>query len=499
MRIRTTGLKMMNTDKKLSPRRSAAVISIGILASFEASHADYMQTLGQSQRSLALAGAFTAIADDTSVFYSNPAGATNFDRMTIGATINLLNTTSADLKDSTGNHTVDATVEDHEWATAPTLAFYRPINERWTFGLGFGAANGITGNWTDDDGIHRYNMSEQTLFTIDFVPTVAYEVSESLSLGLSLNVVAFKHLRTETLIPDTFGNALLAGIVAPPTPDSPIIGSFTLETRDTAPLGVPPGKFDPSWDEIGFTLGALWDVNDRWTLGATYRSEQGITFDGNATLAFPVLGFSETVDFSMKMDSPAFLQLGLAYKVIPDKLTWSLDAQWTRWSDAKLFGPPLEVDFSENITVPTGGGPADLTGVAIDYDANNTLAIRTGVIYRASDKLELMVGYAHDPSILDDDTIDILIYTSDRQWITGGFTYNFGGQESPSGWSLSGSLQYISYESRTIEAGESRNLGGLSLPNVDLATGVVGLVPNFEPFQFGGHILAGGLQITYSF
>ncbi len=490
---------MITTTSKISPKRAKALLALALTAYIGASHADYMQSLGQSQRSLALAGAFTAVADDTSVFYSNPAGAAKFEKRVIGGTLNFLDTTNADLIDSGGNNPIDATIEDHDWAIAPTIAAYFPINEKWTAGVGFGAANGITANWTNDSGIHRYNMSEQTVFTVDLVPTLAYEVSENLSIGLSLNIVAFTHLKTETLIPDTFGNALLAGIVDAPTPNSPIIGSFTLNTNDDTQLGVPPGEFDSAFDEVGFTLGVLWDVNERWTLGATYRSEQSVTFEGEANLAFPVLDFDETVDYSLDMDSPAFLQVGLAYDIFPDRLTWSLDAQWTQWSKAELFGSPLQVRFAEPITVPTGAGPASLTGVAIDYDANDTVAIRTGLAYQVSDRLELLAGFAHDPSFLDDDGTDILVYTSDRQWFTAGFSYDFRGGERESGWLLSASVQYISYDSRTIEPGESRNLGGLSLPNVDLATGVVGPVPNFETFQFGGHILAGGLQLEYSF
>jgi hypothetical protein len=117
-----------------------------------------------------------------------------------------------------------------------------PLSDRLTAGLGFGAPFAISGLWNDDGGIHRFNMLDQSLFVIDLSPTVAYRLTGNLSVGLALNVVAFKELRTKSLFGPAWAGAPGAAI--------------TLQSDEDFWLPVPPFGFDPSFDEVSVTLGA---------------------------------------------------------------------------------------------------------------------------------------------------------------------------------------------------------------------------------------------------
>ena len=285
-------------------------------------HGEWIQTVGLSERCIALGGACVAKADDYGAYYHNPAAATAFEKALIGGNFRILDTTRLDLRDSAGNQSVPKTNAEGKVAIAPTLAGYFPLRDRITFGIGLGAPFAITADWDNDEGMHRYNMSEQALFVLDLTPTIAFAVNERLSLGVGLNLVALKHLRLETLIPQSFGAALPpalggAGVVIPTTPDSPVIGSITLETDGDVGLGIPPDQFAFVLDEFALTLGAQYRASDRLTLGAVYRSQTDSSWEGDVTLE--IGGVPQTVGFDLDLDLPGHLQAGFAYDLIPDQ------------------------------------------------------------------------------------------------------------------------------------------------------------------------------------
>jgi long-subunit fatty acid transport protein len=191
-----------------------------------------------------------------------------------------------------------------------------------TAGLGFGALFAISGLWNDDGGIHRFNMLDQSLFVIDLSPTVAYRVTDNLSLGLALNVVAFKELRTQSLFGPAWAGAPGAAIA--------------LQSDEDFWLPVPPYGFDPSFDEVSVTLGGQYRISDRLRLGLVYRSETPTVFEG--VVSTNITGSKLSDRYSLTLHMPGHEQVGAAYELIPNRRTVSADLQVTNWSDADGFG-----------------------------------------------------------------------------------------------------------------------------------------------------------------
>ena len=184
-------------------------------------------------------------------------------------------------------------------------------------------------------------------------------------------------------------------------------------------------------------------------------------------------------------------------------LTWSVDLQYTFWSDADAIGKPANIKFGD----PLGGfaGPAGIlngvSGVSYDWEGDDTLAVAAGVQFRMNDKLTLLGGYRYDPASADDHAIDVLFWSGDRHWIGAGATYDLTNSDGR-GWTLTAGWQGVFYEDRRIEAGESRNLGGFSHPTLYdpvNAPGVLTNAPNDEWFEMGGWINLLGFDVTYSF
>lgn len=97
--------------------------------------AEWIQSVGQSERCIAMGGACVARAGDYGAYYHNPAAAASFSKPLIGGNFRILDTTRLDLRDSLGNQDIPKTNAEGKLALAPTVAGYFPWGDRITFGV----------------------------------------------------------------------------------------------------------------------------------------------------------------------------------------------------------------------------------------------------------------------------------------------------------------------------------------------------------------------------
>lgn len=462
---------------KIAGMAAVAMITFGS----PTARAEWIQSVGVGQKTSNLGGAVTARGKDYDTSYTNPAGAADIRRPTIGGGVKLFDSTNLEFKDSTGNHAVRKTILESDIALIPGVGAYYPLNNKLTVGFGFGAPFAIAGAWNKKAGIHRFNMQDQSLIVTDLSPTIGYKVNNWLSIGGSLNVVAFKHLRLTAL----FGDNYLGG-GADGLPD----GQIRLDTDNNFWLPVPPfDNFDPAFDEVSFTLGAQLHPTDRFSFGVVYRHETPTTFEGSVSTN--LTGVVLRDKYSAKVHMPGHLQAGIAYDVLPGKLTLSADVRWTMWSKADGLGSSkLNVNFKN-------GTILGLSGLQIDYQLDDTVSLHLGGNYKIDKHWSLQAGYVYDPSPVKNSRIDILTYSSDRHILSLGGTYDMKADDG-SGWELTLGGQAIFYEDRTIQPGQSANLGGLSSAAFP-APGTVGFTPNTDKFTYGGFLWTLGASATYTF
>ncbi len=458
--------------------------------------ADYIQSLGVSEACIAMGGACVATADDFGAYYVNPAGATQFDHPLLGGNFRLIDTRDLDLDDSDGSHSIYRTNARGALALAPTLAGYYPLSPRLTVGLALGAPFAITGDWGNAAGINRFDMSNQSLFVLDLSPNLAFKVTDKLSVGLAINITAFKQLQTQTLIPSSFFAAFPPslggeGAVIPTTPHSPVFGSVTLQTSKDVSLGIPPDNFESAFDEATFTVGVRYQESERLSFGAAYRNITRTSFRGTATLDLtPIDKGSQSTGFTTALDMPGHVELGAAYQVLPSRLTWSLDFQRTFWAQTRGFGSPADIRFQQPLL-------GLINNLQISYEGHDANTYRTGIKYQATPLLAVMGGYAYDQRVFHNNTVDILTYDSNRNIFSLGGTLDLR-SSNKRGWIISTEAQMTHYDRNTLQPGESNNLGGLSLPSLSPA-GTLAFVPNRGEFTFGGNIWGYGVSAAYAF
>jgi long-chain fatty acid transport protein len=356
----------------LRVNRLVAGLALAGCASF--AHAAGFALIEQNASGLgnAYAGA-AAVAEDASTIYFNPAGMTLLpDRQWVIAghlikpKAEFSGTVSAPFP-VTGGEGGDA----GGWALVPNAYFAFRLTPDVHLGVGLNSPFGLKTEY-DSDWIGRYQAIKSELKTININPSLAYKVSDSLSVGAGLNIQWVEATLTNRI---------------------PVLGQ---------PLVTIKGD-DYGW---GYNLGALWQVTPATRVGLSYRSEVDYTLDGTASTSDPVV-FNGPVTADVTLPDSA--SLSLFHKVSP---SWDLlaDVTWTGWSDFD----DLPIKGTVNKTTPENW--------------ENILRYSLGATWHMSDKLSLRGGVAYDEAPVSDIDRTPRIPDGARTWIAFGGQYRLSAQ-----------------------------------------------------------------------
>ncbi len=299
--------KQINSSAFRLAKLASAVGIAALAATFAGSaHAGYIQTLGISERTASLGGAVSAISDDFDAFATNPAGAASFRRPMFGLGVRVLSTENLEHNDDIwGDAELDRTIQHANQGVLPGLGLYAPIGSAVTVGLGVSAPYALAGVLSPNQGIARYSAQDIELLTLELNPTMAVRVTPWLDLGVTANVVAFKHMKVAAKLGDGLGNllqsnTLMEAVGAIANADSGQFGlgagnagfandllhqddgNLGILTDNSFGIGLPPHQVEPSFKEFSYTLGAKAKLTDRLTLGVSYREETNMQFGGGA-------------------------------------------------------------------------------------------------------------------------------------------------------------------------------------------------------------------------
>lgn len=191
----------------------------------------------------------------------------------------------------------------------------------------------------------RTGIDLQQLF---IAPTISTKLNEKHSLGISVNLVA-----------QQFQSKGLWAL----SPNSKYPGDFTNRGKSKA-YGV------------GATIGWMGQLNDKFTVGASYRLKTKMGKFKKYKGLFPNAG---------RMDVPAALTVGAALKVTP-KTTVALDIQQIYYSDVDSIGN------SSSIRKPFGSN----NGPGFGWD--DQTVFKLGVKSQLNSKFAVMAGYNHGKS-----------------------------------------------------------------------------------------------------
>lgn len=347
-------------------------------------------------KAMAMGGAFTAQADDGSAFFFNVAGLA-FQRersFTIGTTFITSEGEYRGLDPFPGR---TARGEMEPLAEIPSHLYYiHPFGERTTFGLGVYTPFGLSTEWKNKPTFAgRYLSVLASLRTFDINPTVAFQVTPQLALGIGA-IARVSDVKLQRY----------AGTQNPFTQQVVNIAKVDLES-----------DFDTGY---GFNVGLLHKVNPSFSWGLSYRSAIDIDYEGDArftqiSTGFPqldaavqrMLPFGSAVPVETAIGFPETWSLGFAFTLSPSFVV-EVDANRTGWSSFDR----LPMTFT---TVP------QLSSVVVE-DCEDVNTYRIGFQWTTSPTWQWRFGYLYDESPQPDTTVGPLLPDSDRH----GFSVGFG-------------------------------------------------------------------------
>ncbi|MCD6048448.1 MAG: long-chain fatty acid transporter [Gammaproteobacteria bacterium] len=375
-----------------------------ILCSMQAAHAANFQLFEQSATLLGQADAGTAVSDDPSVQFYNPAATAFFDKTNIGI--------SAIYIDPKVSYTVNSatnldgapisgpTPGPGQTAIAPGLFLIQPINNRVTLGLGVTVPFGLSTSYGAGSPA-RYFATESKIETVNINPSVAYKFTDKFSAGLGLD---FQYMHA------TLNQA---------------VDAENLTLLPVNDIYLQNNAFD--WGH-GWNGGLYYQPFNTTKLGLSYRSQVVHHLNGTSSPDMPggidpiyqdLLAYYGIQNSNVygTIVLPPYTTLSAQQDLTP---RWSImaDAEYIQWNKIQ----DVTLNFS-----PKSGGPQGWTlpSTTIPLHYSNTWRLSLGQSYKITDKLTGRMGVASDASPVSPEYATARIPDSDRYWLTLGAGYAF--------------------------------------------------------------------------
>jgi long-chain fatty acid transport protein len=344
-----------------------------------------MNTIGTGAVSAGMGGADVAVPAGCTAIAGNPAQlATTCNRViSVGGAFLV-----PDMEDTPAGGS--STDNEFQVFPLPFIGYAQRIGtSRWSVGLGVFAQGGMGVDFQDVEvntammpGVKDDLMSEVGFVRLS--PTVAYNLTDKLTMGASL-FAGYATLKYD-FFPNTIGHTVRD------------LNSFTYAGR----------------------FGVNYQVNDKWSVGATYTSESAIDFDdGELTQNFgPGLGKVKYDD--VKMDGftwPRQVEVGAAYRATP-KLLLAMDLSWINWSSA-IKTVTITATNPENSMAP------DTLEVPFEMDWDDQYVVAIGAEYDLTESFKVRAGYNYGNTPVTNVNLSPLFPALVEHHATAGFTYTW--------------------------------------------------------------------------
>ncbi len=290
-----------------------------------------------------------AAAQDASTAFWNSAGMTRLDenQLSVGGWVGYVSQ-KLSLDSSTVSIPAGSTAGGPNaggFVTPPGMGAYAAL--KLTDDLRFGFTfNGLYGGALDygDEWVGRRFITKNSMLGLNIMPSLAYRVTDWLSLGAALNAVYVTF--------DQELSILRAG------------SDRKVEISDADDWG------------FGFTLSTLIEPRKGTRIGIVYRSE--INLDLSGDLINPT---SLTPSLNLGMDLPQGFNVSLFQQITP-KLALLADGGWSDWS---VFGfQTLSVHDGPPLSIDRGWIDTWRIGLGLQYQINNPWILQAGMSYDSS-------------------------------------------------------------------------------------------------------------------
>lgn len=290
-------------------------------------------------------------------------------------------------------------------APIPELSIRHRLTDDLAIGLSISTPYGLKTNYPSD-WVGRYYALETEETTVKIAPAIAWQVTDELSLGASLDVEYARGVLTSAVDIGTL--AALNGIP-----------------------GAVPGMSDGkarlsgiSWSQ-GYTLGAIYQPAPDWSLGISYQSAVYHTLSGRLIYDLDPAGLGNAIRSATglfsntrgtaKLTMPDMVMFG-ARKQFGDDFTLMAELDWTNWNHFHDL----------TIVAQNPAQPNDVT----QGNWHGSIFASLGGEYRLDDSWKLRAGAGYDESPAPDATRTPRSPDANRTWLAVGASYNLSPETS---------------------------------------------------------------------
>ncbi|MDE6495256.1 MAG: outer membrane protein transport protein [Duncaniella sp.] len=359
---------------------AAATVAFGAMA-------EGYQVNSLSAKQIGMGHTGIALKLGSESMFFNPAGMGFMD-----ATLDLSGSVTGIMPSAT------ATVDGKEYETNNDISTPMGVHAAFSIydnlkaGVSFYTPYGSSINWTDNwPGAVLNQSCDLKVFTIQ--PTVAWKILPNLSIGAGAMI--------------SWGSVNLnKGLISAATADKalPLFQMMYPALAGAQPFGsTTPASVNLNGNAevaVGVNIGAMWDINEKWTVGASYRSQMNMKVKAGEAKVTPVNAVAQAIlgdaldlinqsNFKAQMPCPWVLGLGVSYKPVKP-LTLAFDARLTGWNAYKQ----LDVEFLSE--------QASQYDQHIKKDYKNSWCFSLGAQYAVTNRLDARLGMMLDTTPVND-------------------------------------------------------------------------------------------------
>jgi long-chain fatty acid transport protein len=369
----------------------------------------------QGAKAMGMAGAFTAQADDPSLFFYNVGGLglANSTHWSLGAV--RVQGTEGTFQGAAPSPGPAATGEQY----ALSEAIYNggiiwPVGSTWKLGGGLSTPFGLETKWKNPRGwAGRFLNNKAAIRAIDLNPALGWQVTPNLGIGVGA-----------------------------------IIRSSDLILKRDVPRAVPGAVLDIAGVSLesdmeqgyGWNVGLLHRVSPGFSWGLSYRSKVEIDYEGDGRFtqhltgipavdaAVPVLlPLNQELPIKTSIEFPDMASLGLAFG-LSSNLLLETDVNWTGWSSF------------DQINIRFTGAPALNSTVNSQWD--DAYNYRAGLRWTTSPTSQWRFGAYYDETPQPEESVGPLLPDANRKGLTLGYGYT-------GAWTIDAAVMWVNFDDRT--------------------------------------------------
>ena len=353
---------------------------------------------------LGMAGAGTASVSDASALFYNPAALTRLEgtqQLYAGGTLLTPVTSFAGAAPFPGFGITEEM--ERQFFPLPALYYAHALGRRWAAGLGLNAPYGLGVEWKNPDQFTgRYIVTKADLEGVNLGLSAAYEISPMLSVAAGGDVI-FSKVKLVRRLQQPF----------PPGGQIVDVAEATLESH------VEPG--------YGWNAAVSFVPQERWSLGATYRSKLVTKPAGDA-------------DFRQIPTGDALFDAQVAAALPPDQgvhtvlrfpAIWSAGAAWRpgRW---KVEADAVLTEWSVFRDLPIRFTSTPQNDETLVEDYADSWSFRFGAEHRL-DAFTYRFGYYYDQKAAPSESVTPILPDAPRNGVALGLGFGFGAERR---WTL---------------------------------------------------------------